>query len=446
MNSLLSTSPIESLPLEILNHVFGWLKKSPWKLPLGRCSKVLYSAFVFHIERRKGHILKSYRCMRYAAMWGDPILTQIPLNVENFGRHAFIDLCISGNLELVRYVDTYLLRDDALTKNEQSKLHQRFGRWHSCAIKTLLRFNTFNRDIAIAIPLETIDKFIYYFFEDLSQTVKDRYIHTLSGVIEVHGKDTCLFPMFEDFMLRHNNYEYVLRKIRILIIKEYFYVGDIEKAQTIEYPWTFYIYWPYYRKLHVGCVEAALFSPNQNKEVLITAWNNYVGYVGRYVSRFGRKYHRNSEDMHTFWTFAIANNKTEMFYHLAQKYITEHNIRVDYYDIWIRNLRANQTHIELWNLDPRMCLIRILRLHDNFWRGPDNRRKSLNRLIKYYPDILHQLSVEEQKLYQYLGLFCPKCLKCVVKQSNNINEDHQCRYCKHVFPSIFDKAKEVTLK
>lgn len=456
MNSL---SPIETLPFHVLNSIFAWLKKSPWKLPLGRCSKVLYDVFVDHIERRKGYILKSYRCMRYAAIWGDPILTQIPLNIQNFGRHAFVDLCISGNLELVRYVDAYLLLlDEASTRDEERKFYQRVGRWHSCAIKTLLRFNTFNRDRAI--PQETIDKFIYYFFEDLSQTAKDRCIWPLSGVIEVHGKETCLFPMFKDYMLRHNHGN-ALREIRTSIIKEYFYVGDVEKAQTIE--WPFYNFTPDMhergvmgcllkncRTVHVACVKEALRSPNQNKEAAITAWNNYVGWSGG-------KDRRSVSDMHFFWAFAIAHNKTKMFYHLTQKYVTEHNIDVDYYGIWMSNPRANQTHIELWNLDPKTCLIRILSWKNMYWRTSYSRRNTFKRLIKYYPDVLHHLSVEQRKLYQYLGLFCPKCLKSVVKQGdkgNNVNEDHQCRYCKHTFPSIDDdidgksrdEIREIVLK
>jgi len=440
-------SPLETLPFEVINKIFAWLKKSPWKLPLGQCSKRLYGVFVSHIEKRKGDILKSYRCMRYAAIWGDPILTQIPLNYDNFGFNAFVDVCISGNLELTKYVDAYLVLI-AQTSNNKKELNlgKQVRRWRLEALKALLRLNTFSRVISISI--ERLDEFIHYFFEELKGPEKDKLILCLSGIIEVYGKETCLFPMFKDYMLRHNDDGNKQRRIRTLIKEEYFYLGDIEKAQTIE--------WPFYNfnydmprdkvvmenvlknceTVHVKCLKSALRSPKQNTEAITVAWNAYKSWGDDKCSRIKHSMRIN------FWPIAIYHHKSEIFYDLTHEYLKDHDIDLDYYRLWIYNFRTNQSHIELWNLDPKTCLIRILSESCAKESVSFKRYDTFKRLLKYYPDIMKELSVEQRNLYQYLGLFCPRCLKRIIKQSNNVNEDHYCRYCKYTFPSIDDNINK----
>ena len=440
-------SPLETLPFEVINKIFAWLKKSPWKLPLGQCSKRLYGVFVSHIEKRKGDILKSYRCMRYAAIWGDPILTQIPLNYDNFGFNAFVDVCISGNLELTKYVDAYLVLIAQTSNNKKLNLGKRVRRWRLEALKALLRLNTFSRVISISI--ERLDEFIHYFFEELKGSEKDKLILCLSGTIEVYGKETCLFPMFKDYMLRHNDDFNKQRRIRTLIKEEYFYLGDIEKAQTIE--------WPFYNfncdmprdkvvmenvlknceTVHVKCLQSALRSPKQNTEAITVAWNAYKSYGDDRGFEIGIEHSMRIN----FWPIAIYHHKSEMFYDLTHEYLKDHDIDLDYYRLWIYNFRANQSHIELWNLDPKTCLIRILSESCAKESVSFKRYDTFKRLLKYYPDIMKELSVEQRNLYQYLGLFCPRCLKRIIKQINNVNKNLYCRYCKYNFPSMTISTK-----
>jgi len=429
-------SPLETLPSEVTNKIFGWLKKSPWKLPLGQCSKRLYGVFVSHIEKRKGDILKSYRCMRYAAIWGDPILTQIPLNYNTFNKITYIDVCISGNLELTKYIDAYLVSIAQTSNKKELNLGKQVEYWHLEALKMLLRLNTCSRFVSISI--ERLDEFIRYFFEELKGPKKDKLILCLSGTIEVYGKETCLFPMFKDYMLRYNDDFNKQRRIRTFIKEEYFYLGDIEKAQTIECPfYNFNCDMPRDKAvmesilncetIHIKCLKNALRSPKQNTEAITVAWNEYTSYGDDRGFEIGIEHSMRIN----FWPIAIDHHKSKIFYKLTHEYLKDHDIDLDYYRLWIYNFRASQSHIELWNLDPKTCLIRILsecyakeyvsfKCYDAF-----------KRLLKYYPDIMNELSLEQRNVYQNLGLFCPRCLKRIIRQHTVVNKNPYCRYCRY---------------
>ena len=439
-------SPLETLPPEVINKIFGWLKKSPWKLPLGQCSKRLYSVFVSHIEKRKGDILKSYRCMRYASIWGDPILTQIPLNYDNFNRITYIDVCISGNLELAKYIDACFVSIAQTSNNKKElTLGKRVEYWHLEGLKVLLRLNTCSRSVSISI--ERLDEFIRYFFEELKGPKKDKLILCLSGIIEVYGKETCLFPMFRDYMLRHNDDFNKQRRIRTLIKEEYFYLGDIEKSQTIEWPFYNFNYDTPREKavmervlkncetIHIKCLKNALRSPKQNTEAITVAWNAYTSYGDDRGFEIGIEHSMRIN----FWPIAIYHRKSEMFYDLTHEYLKDHDIDLDYYRLWIYNFKANQSHIELWNLDPKTCLIRILSESLAKESVSFKYYDAFKRLLKYYPDIMNELSLEQRNVYQYLGLFCPRCLKRIIRQHNVVNKNPYCKYCKYCkynFPSM----------
>nr|QBK92278.1 MAG: hypothetical protein LCPAC304_06250 [Pithovirus LCPAC304] len=415
MNSL-ATSDLEALPLETLVKIFGFLKKTPWKLPLGQCSKVLYQAFAFHIEKRKAYILRSRFGMRFAANWGDPILTQVPLTSRNFDSHMFAHLCKSGNLELVRYVNTSLFLEEECDRLAIGSVLQRYR----TAAKALLRFNTLTTEDS-QIPIETINGVLSYFMETLSDDgqSRNRFIQDLAGVIQVYGQDTCLRSLLRRECMEQANI-YQERRTQSKIIQEYFYAGDVVGGLACDMSiFNDGTLCEVFRRV----VHSALCSPRENKEAIFAAWNAYIDHCSPCA-----------KDIKNLLKSSLSFRKGKLFWELIGEHIAQNHIELDLQKIWIKSTCRNKEYVELWNLDAKNCLLRILTSTKTMKTFSILQGMAFSHLLKHFPNLLHNLNRTTRKSFQHLGLYCPKCLTLKVNRSYDGCE-HQCNYCKHRWPS-----------
>ncbi len=415
-----TSSDLEALPLEIQQHIFGFLKKTPWKLPLGQCSKVLYQAFMFHIEKRKAYILRSGFGKRFAAAWGDPILTQVPLTSYDFNHSMFAQLCTSGNLELVRYVDTSLFLTE---EHDRMAIGGLLGRCRHAA-KVLLRFNTLTTQDR-QISLETINEVLSYFVATLSDggLSRNRFIQDLAGVIRVYGQDTCLRSLLEECMLGAGMYE--CRRIQSKIIQEYFYAGDFVGGLACDR--TIFNDGTLCEVFH-RVVYSALCSPRENKETIFAAWNAYIDHCSPCA-----------KDIEKLLKSSLSFRKGTLFWELIREHIAQNHIELDLQGVWIDSACINKEYVELWNLDAKNCLLRILTLMKVAFLGTEKallrfQTCALKHLINHFPTLLHNLNRTTRKDFQHLGLYCPRCLTLKVKR-NHDGCEHQCNYCKHRWTS-----------
>lgn len=429
------SSPIEAMPYEILNKIFGWLKKSPWKLPLGQSSKTLYEVFKSHIERRKADLLKDNSFLLwYAAAWGDPILTRIPFDPDKFHSGMFSSLCLSGNVALVKYVDAYLfLSRNDFTSVGDHDTYRSLGYRYRKAITELLRSMTFKTNDEF-ISQKIVDEILSYFFEGMSTKFKEAFFRAIAGILEVHGQNTCIYTAFKEYvdcLESQSSHNYRLKVVRKAIILES-YLAGVNKIPN--YNWIFEVTprscwdWNELYEFLNTCVRRALSSPYENEEAIRKAWNNYTTTLApkTVVPRH----------IETYFSIAATTRKMSILSDIVEKYVAIHDIHIDYYKVWLKNHHTSLEHMKCWDLDPKTCLIRHLsRCGKCIISSHSMKMNTLRRLMKYYPNILHSLTSEEREEYQYLGLFCPRCLNITIKCEEGQRGPYRCEYCTLSFPS-----------
>lgn len=431
-------SPLESIPFEILNRIYGYLKISSWKFPLGQCSKTLYEVFKSHTEQQKVDLMNNGVLLKRAARMGDNILTQVSFDPEKFPNSWFVSLCLSGNVALTKYIDTYLfLWDNDFTDYGDRKAMIGLGNRHNQACKELLRCRTFKENDEF-VTQEIVDEFLSYFCEDMLQDfenprmVKETFFRVNAGLMVVHGKDTCLYPAFKEYtdqLESTDRSNLGLNPLRKAVILESFYTG-IEKV--LSYPFK---YCPSrdhelreYKNLLGSCVKYALRSPRTNEEAIRKAWNMYAEAI--YPESIP------TNEIECAFCFALSHDKLDILNEIVKEYITDRRICIDYHKIWINHHLTSIKHFHMWNLDSKTCLTRLLDEYmNNNLMTYDKTKVTLKHLVKCSPDVLHSLSSDEIEKYKYTGLFCPRCLNVDINCGSSEITPHQCKYCKHIFSS-----------
>lgn len=442
-------SPIETTPSEILDVIYAKLERSPWKLPLGMCSKTLYKIFKSHIELQKENMLNKEIFLSQAARLGDPILTQIRFNPGHFSIECFVKLCLYGNVDLAKYIDAYLfLADNDLTDRGDQRALSRLGHRHKLALKKLLRNRTIKKNGNL-ISLETLNKFLFYFIEEISQnfknpdTSKEQHFVALAGFMGIHGAETYLYYDFEKCMVRlasSSNISSKMETVSRSILLEYFYVGkeNLPKGGEKHSSWIWRVvgsrleylisnsHRGAYCRLLLPCVNEALCSPYKNEEAIREAWDLYV----RATIKYGESITANQ--LECFFSVAAVSDKVEIFTDITKDYITEREIPIDYHRVWLICQCAFSKHFHMWKLDPKKCLMPLLDENRCYETMIATRvRPTFKRLLKCCPDVLHLLTPEEIAAYAYLGLYCPKCLGVNI----NRGRSYQCKNCLHIFSS-----------
>ena len=399
-----SDSSIESLPIEVLDHVYKGLKRSPWKCPLAQTSKTMYDAFLFHIERQEKTIEKSTVALRVAALRGDPILTRIVIPKERITFQFFVNLCRSGHLLLVIYFNANIIRSHTAIL------------FYKKGIKYLLRMGIYLG----SKRKEKREEILSYLMSEIllyHPTSQNIILTFLAGAITVHGKETFLYPLLKDLIEKSRMKERRYR-IQTNIVSELFSCGAwISGLQHFD-------------RYHIETWTTGRRNKTVYFILLNTVGSNDTTSLVKAYSLFEKFRTDDSQsikEIENILSLTTMNGKEDLFLALVE------GKPLDFERVWLQTGYRDKKYVEKWNLDLKKCLLCLLK-GDGDFTNFNSIMGTFRRLTRHCPDILHLLTPEEVKQFG-LGLFCPRCLHslCVEKSMHpsKLCQMHRCTHCCH---------------
>nr|QBK91704.1 MAG: hypothetical protein LCPAC304_00300 [Pithovirus LCPAC304] len=403
---------MDLFPVELLERVYMHLNSTPLRWKLAQTCKTMYSAFVQYNEAYKRDILRGKRSLRYAANWGDPILTQIALNPLRIKPIHFIHVCASGNMALMRWMDAYAV----VNTENPAEMQRRCKERHFQALAAILRISHFKNKV----PVSRVDKVCSYLYTETSDV--DTLVIKCAGQIYVYGQHTLFYPSLKAFLTAPGSHHQALRR---KITTEFFYAGMARKGKT------FYMETckPFYsRKALSGMcdyiVSGAIGSPNRYAFFSISV---ALGLYSQAKRAYPGNLDTNLEEM---LALAIVRGyrRGEQILQWIRRNPFDQKIRLDLEKVWIRSLCSNKRYIDEWALDLGKCLVCLL---DATHGTIGCKGHTCQNLHRHVPDIFRLLTKEQVQKYKNLGVFCPKCLRTKVIHPKKHLGSFRCKYCMY---------------